>query len=343
LDPVTHALLGSAVARVVLARPLGRAAWLPGAAGALLPDADAVIRSASDPLLYAEFHRHFTHSLTFIPIGGAVAALPWLLRRATRPHWKAYLAAATLGYATHGLLDASTTWGTRLLWPFSDLRVAWNWISIIDPVFTVLLLGGVAGALWRRSVRWAAMTLLLCAVYLAAGAAQRERASTAQSQLARARGHEPDRREVFPGFGNSMIWRSLYRAGDRLYMDRIRVPPFGPASWSNGTSVISFEETAVAAAGDAARLRDLRRFVHFTNGWLARAPEDASLIGDARYSMSPREFVPVWGIRFSDGLRSPRVTWVDRSRQRRVDVRQLLREVRGLDESYQPVPEPRMR
>jgi inner membrane protein len=327
------------VARVTLARPLGRAAWLPGAAGALLPDADAVIRSAADPLLYAEFHRHFTHSLAFIPVGGAVAALPWMLRRATRRQWKAYLAAATIGYATHGLLDASTTWGTRLLWPFSDLRVAWNWISIVDPVFTMLLLAGVAAAIWRRSAAWAALALLLCAAYLTVGAVQRERALAAQSRLAQARGHEPDRREVFPGFANSVIWRSLYRAGNRLYMDRIRVPLFGSLSWSPGTIVETLENPAIVAAGDARRVRDLQRFAHFTNGWLARAPDDPDLIGDARYSMSPRDFVPVWGIRFSEGTTSPRVVWVDRSAQRRVDVRQMLREVRGRDETYRPVPE----
>ena len=96
---------------------------LPGVVGALLPDADAVIRSSADPLLYAEFHRHFTHSLALIPVGGLVASLPWLMRRAPRGQWRAYLAAATAGYATHGVLDASTSYGTLLLWPFSTVRV----------------------------------------------------------------------------------------------------------------------------------------------------------------------------------------------------------------------------
>jgi hypothetical protein len=64
---------------------------------ALLPDADALVRSSADPLLYAEFHRHFTHSLAFIPVGGAIAALPWLLQGKRRTQWKAYLAAATFG------------------------------------------------------------------------------------------------------------------------------------------------------------------------------------------------------------------------------------------------------
>ena len=38
----------------------------------------------------------------------------------------------TAGYATHAVLDACTTYGTMLLWPFSDARFAWNTISIID-------------------------------------------------------------------------------------------------------------------------------------------------------------------------------------------------------------------
>ncbi len=37
---------------------------------------------------------------------------------------------------THPLLDACTTYGTQLLSPFSDLRVAWNAISVADPLYT---------------------------------------------------------------------------------------------------------------------------------------------------------------------------------------------------------------
>jgi hypothetical protein len=54
--------------------------------------------------------------------------------------------------------------------------------------------------------------------------------------------------------------------------------------------------------------------------------------------MSAQAFVPVWGIRFSTEGALPDVAWVDRSAQRRVDVKQMLREVRGRDESYVPIP-----
>ena len=34
-----------------------------------------------------------------------------------------------LGYATHGMLDACTSYGTQLLWPFTNHRYAFNTIS----------------------------------------------------------------------------------------------------------------------------------------------------------------------------------------------------------------------
>ena len=42
---------------------------------------------------------------------------------------------STLGILTHGFLDACTSYGTSLFWPFSSTRVSWNVISIVDPFF----------------------------------------------------------------------------------------------------------------------------------------------------------------------------------------------------------------
>ena len=85
----------------------------------LLPDADALIYSASDPLLQLEYHRHFSHALVFIPFGAALATLLlWPLLRHHIPLGALYRY-ALLGYGTGGLLDACTSYGTHLLWPFS--------------------------------------------------------------------------------------------------------------------------------------------------------------------------------------------------------------------------------
>ena len=73
MDPLTQATLGAAAAQVSKPKRFV-AATLVGAVGGALPDVDILIRSSSDPLLSLEYHRHFTHSLAFIPIGGAIAA-----------------------------------------------------------------------------------------------------------------------------------------------------------------------------------------------------------------------------------------------------------------------------
>jgi inner membrane protein len=151
MDPLTHALLGATVAQATLGPRLGRKAWMLGALGGVLPDADILISSASDPLLAIEYHRHFTHSFAFVPIGGLLAAAPWLARKQNRADWRPILAAATLGYATHGLLDACTNYGTHLLWPFSDARAAWHWVTTIGPLLTLILLVGLSSPCAARA------------------------------------------------------------------------------------------------------------------------------------------------------------------------------------------------
>lgn len=306
---------------------------LPGAAGALLPDVDALIRSSTDPLLYAEFHRHFTHSLAFIPIGGLIAALPWLLSRRHRADWKRHLAAATAGYATHGVLDAATTYGTLLYWPFSSSRVAWNVISIVDPPFTLLMAIAVAAAAWTRRPAPAAIGLALALGYLAIGSVQQTRALEAQAQVAATRGHMLERGAVFPAFATTIVWRSLYQTGETLHMDRLRVPWFGSATWSDGYAMplASAADLPPAVVTDPRLLRDFERFVWFTGGWVAHA--GGGEIGDARYSSSTTRFEPVWAIRFQPGAPVP-IEWIDRSAERRVDPRELWDELAGAMPGY---------
>jgi inner membrane protein len=340
MDPLTHALLGAAAAQVAFGRRLGRRAALIGAVGALLPDADVLIRSSTDPLLAIEHHRGFTHSFAFVPVGGLVASLPWLLRRRGTSDRLAVIGAAVLGYATHGPLDSATTYGTRLFWPFSDYRVGLDWISIIDPLFTLVLLLGVVLALWWRSARPAAAALVLCLLYLGFGVLQRERSLAAQERIAAARGHARERGAVFPTFANNLVRRSLYQANDSLHSDRIRVGWTGGAQWTPGSSLpLLREENLPAEKRLLPRMRgDFRRFAWFSDGWVARAPMDSTLIADARYSMATDRFEPVWGIRLRPHDREQPTEWVNRSRERRIALRDLWAEITGRHPEYRPLP-----
>ena len=339
MDPLTQGLLGAAASQMVLGRRLGPRALLIGAVAGVLPDADVFIRSATDPLLAVEYHRQFTHSFAFIPVGGLVAALPWLARRANRPEWKAITAAAIVGYATHGLLDACTTYGTQLFWPFSRARIAFHSISIIDPVFTLVLLVGVLIAAVRRSPLPAAIAFGLCLAYLASGAVQHERAAEVQERLATARGHTITRGEVFPTVGNQLVWRSLYLSGGTIHADRIRLPWSGAARFAPGMSVPLVEESDLAPAerADARVVRDFHRFRWFSDGWLARDTKDPSVIGDVRYSMRTDAFEAIWGVRFQPGRAIP-TEWVDLSRNRRISPAGLWSEISGRDPEYRELP-----
>ena len=111
-----------------------------GAVGGMAPDLDTFIRSANDSLLFIEYHRHFTHSLFFAPLGGLFVSLFLYIFFKNKLSFRNLYLHTTIGFSSHGLLDACTSYGTRLLWPFSDLRVSWNIISIIDPIYTTTLL-----------------------------------------------------------------------------------------------------------------------------------------------------------------------------------------------------------
>ena len=73
MDIVTQSILGAAAAQSVAKKEHVRLATLIGLVSGVIADADVFIRSSSDPLLVLEFHRHFTHSIFFIPIGALVA------------------------------------------------------------------------------------------------------------------------------------------------------------------------------------------------------------------------------------------------------------------------------
>ncbi len=328
MDPITQGTLGAAAALAALPRlqcfqkqpiPWGRLAWM-GALGGMAADLDVLIRSADDPLLSIYFHRHFTHSLAFIPVGGAFSALPWLIRKRYRVQWQSVMLATTVGYATHALLDACTTYGTLLLWPFSMLRVSWHLVSVIDPLFTFPLLGALFFAVRKRSQPWIWGGLMWAGLYLCCGFLQQQRALSAQAAIAAERGHAIQRRVVLPQFMNNVTWRSLYQADGTYYVDKIRVTWAGRSCVSPGTSVPVVPTTN---ASDPKRARAHELFRWFASDWVARAPNDPSVLGDLRYSFTPQEAVPIWGIRdrhlkSSDDLGSYRVEWVNNRSQRAI-------------------------
>ena len=69
MDPLTQGIVGTTAAQTASRQNNILLASLVGLLGGMAPDLDVLIRSEANPLLFLEYHRHFTHSILFIPIG----------------------------------------------------------------------------------------------------------------------------------------------------------------------------------------------------------------------------------------------------------------------------------
>ena len=137
MDSLTQIVLGAAVGEAVLGKKVGNKALLYGAIAGTIPDLDVIFGNFTDTITAIEWHRGFSHSLLFSILLAPI--LGWLVNKIERKYalgWKAWSKLFFLGLFTHPLLDAFTTWGTQLFWPFST-RLALNSIFVIDPFYTL--------------------------------------------------------------------------------------------------------------------------------------------------------------------------------------------------------------
>jgi len=298
VDIITQGVIGAAAAQCGARPGRLRVAGLAGAVAGLLPDADIFIRLPSDPLLFLEYHRHFTHSLVFIPIGALIAALlSWLVTR-RRESILALYWPSLLGIATHGVLDACTSYGTHLLWPFSDTRTAWHIISIVDPLFTLSLLVGVIWATKRHSRMAAVLGFAIAMAYLGLGVVQHQRVQSVHAALIAERGHMGVQPEAKPSIGNNFLYRAFYTHQGSYYVDAIRVPWFGESQVYPGEKirVLDREGYVDRYALDALRQADIQRFSTFSGGYLVEDPRACGYLSDFRYAALPNAIAPLWGI-----------------------------------------------
>lgn len=299
MDPLSHGLVGSLIPLSFAKKSQHKQAGIIGFGSALLADLDTLISSSNDPLLNLEYHRHFTHALAFIPVGGLVGAmLFWLVFKNKLSFWQIYLW-AVIGYGTAGLLDACTTYGTRIFLPFLSEKISFNLISIIDPIFTLTLLLALFLAFKRNQVKPARLGMLFMAFYLSLGGIQKERSKQMVLEVAEQRGHQITSLTVKPTMANLLVWRTIYLNGETYHVDAMRPAFFSQEQVFPGGQVSSFKmlRDLPQVPGESTLARDISRFKDFSQGHLAFAPGNNKIIGDVRYSMLPNGLAPLWGIR----------------------------------------------
>lgn len=135
MDSLTQIVLGAAVGEAVLGKKIGNKAMVLGAIAGTIPDLDVAAGFFTDTVSALEIHRGFSHSIVFAVVFGFLFA--WMLSRwDKRANLKEWFWFWFLCFVTHPLLDAHTTWGTQLFWPF-ETRLAYKNIFVIDPLYTL--------------------------------------------------------------------------------------------------------------------------------------------------------------------------------------------------------------
>ncbi|WKD85890.1 putative protein YfhP [Polaribacter huanghezhanensis] len=178
MDSLTQIVLGAACGEIALGKKIGNKALLFGAIGGTIPDLDVFIGKLfySNSIDIMTFHRGFMHSLTFAFVGAFIFGFVFFklynsgkrIDTTTKKDWTLLF---FLSIFTHPILDCFTPYGTQLFAPFSDYRVAFNNISVVDPLYTLPFLTCMIVVLFfkrtnTKRLKWTKAGIYISSAYM---------------------------------------------------------------------------------------------------------------------------------------------------------------------------------
>ena len=223
MDSLTQFVLGSAVSALCLGKTLGprKAALLGGVLGTL-PDLD-VFLPFDNPVDAFVLHRGWTHSL-FIHALAAPILGEFLVRfvKPLKDHRALVWLTVFLCFSTHALIDAMTVYGTRLFWPIYPDPVGVGSIFIIDPLYTLPLLGVVIWALARRHWsprlgRGLTVALMMTTAYMGLGVVLQAHVERRAKVVFSDAGIEAERVFAIAAPFNTVLWKVIGLEDDRYH------------------------------------------------------------------------------------------------------------------------------
>ncbi len=298
MDPLTQGVVGAIAAQQITSKKKMFCAAIVGFFSGMAADLDILIRSSNDPFLALEFHRNFTHSIVFIPIGGLVCAITFyylFLKRYGFGFKNTYFF-STAGYATHGLIDSCTSYGTQLFWPFSNYRVSWDIISIIDPLFTLPLLFLIFFSIFKKKKLYIYIATCWIFLYFLVGYIQHDRAIYIGKHLALSRGHNLIKINAKPSFANLLVWKVIYTTKTNFVVDAVKVGFNTKVYKGSEIEILNIKKEFPELNVNSQQAKDIERFKWFSDGYVARSKKFPNRIDDIRYSMLPNEISGLWGI-----------------------------------------------
>lgn len=149
MDSISQAVLGAAIGEVLLSKKIGNKGAILGAVIATIPDLDVIILPFISPIERLSMHRGFSHSIVFSILGSIILA--FILSKSQwckEFKYSSIFIFSWLALFTHMLLDTFTAYGTNLFLPFSDRRIGFDSVNIVDPVYTLPLIVGLVYSLY---------------------------------------------------------------------------------------------------------------------------------------------------------------------------------------------------
>jgi inner membrane protein len=298
MDPLTQGLLGASFGQALYGRALGKRALVWGALVGMAPDLDVVANPVS-PMAEWLWHRGPTHALWFGPVVGPV--LGWLLWRWKGGRLLDWVGLAVVALFTHPLLDALTTYGTQLLWPFSRQRFGLDAVPIVDPAYSLVLAAAVAFGLWRGAATGAArraawVALAVSSAYVGLGLVINDRAEAiARAQLA-AEGVGASRVSAYPTLLQLPFRRIVARSGDEVRVGWLNVLGPRPIAWERFTAA-SGPLVEAARAAEEARILEWFAMGEATPRVVDGPGGPVVEIDDLRYGFPGRPQDGLWGVR----------------------------------------------
>jgi inner membrane protein len=227
MDTVTHAFAGSVLARSASDQAETRLALLVGGLAAVVPDLDFLFFSTR--IDYLKDHRSWTHSFLVLPFLALAIALATKVFARRARLWRLWLFAA-VGIASHILFDWITSFGTMFWTPISRTRYSLDWVFILDPIFTGIVLAAlIASLVFRRRARTITIAgSAALAAYIGFCAVMHARALAAWKRM----DHPPPGARVaaLPQFLSPFRWLGLSDNGNVLHYAFFDVGPFARGS-----------------------------------------------------------------------------------------------------------------
>lgn len=245
MDTVTHGLTGWLISRAIPTDSGRREATAAVIIGSILPDADNVTRLFGSEA-YLRFHRGLSHGFPGIALTSLLVAL-LLYRFGKWKDLKKLYLLALLGQLSHVALDLLNSYGTQIFQPFSDARVAFDILFVVDLVFTGIIVAGLV--LSRRGPGPARVAMVVLCAYVGIATSLHVRVEDAMRTAARQYGVRVVSASALPRLGEVRIGNGLssvrlvrkawaQEEGDTLpnlpIPDRPGLYPFpvGPFAWN---------------------------------------------------------------------------------------------------------------